>query len=216
MADASNYNNFLISLVKNEILPCYRVVDFGAGIGTFAKSISSFGFDVDCVEPDSKQISVIESLGFIVFSDISQIEDHSVDLIYTLNVLEHIEDDFDVLTQCFNKIKPGGYLLIYVPAFKILFSSMDFLVGHFRRYSRKDLTDKVTNAGFNISRCEFVDSIGFFASLIFKIFGNKNGTINRNALITYDRYIFPFSRLLDTFMHHLLGKNIFIVARKPF
>ncbi len=214
MADAVNYNSFLVSLIQNEARPGEKVVDFGAGIGTFAKTIAGTGHAVHCIEPDLRQLARILESGLPASPDLAGFEDRSVDLLYTLNVLEHIENDVGVLQTCHQKIKPGGRILIYVPAFQILYSSMDKNVGHIRRYTRAELAEKVRLAGFDVVRNEYVDSAGFLASLLFKVFGNDSGTLHRGALITYDRYLFPLSRLADRIFNQLFGKNVFLIARR--
>jgi 2-polyprenyl-3-methyl-5-hydroxy-6-metoxy-1,4-benzoquinol methylase len=215
MADAINYNDFLVSLICKEVKPGELVVDFGAGIGTFSKQVAIAGHAVHCVEPDQRQLERLLALGLPASENIANFENESIDLVYTLNVLEHIENDLEVLKACFQKIKPGGYMLIYVPAFNILFSSMDKNVGHLRRYTRSTLAEKVRLSGFTIVRNEYVDSAGFFASLLFKMFGNDSGTINRAALIFYDRYVFPLSRFADLICNKVFGKNVYLIARRP-
>lgn len=215
MADAVNYNGFLVSLIHNEARPGERLVDFGAGIGTFARVVAAGGFQVHCIEPDSSQLARILESGLPASPDLACLEDESADLLFTLNVLEHIENDVAALQACHEKIRPGGRILIYVPAFQILYSSMDKKVGHLRRYTRSELAEKVGATGFEVVRSEYVDSAGFFASLFFKVFGNENGTINRGALVNYDRYVFPLSRLSDRVFNRLFGKNVLLIARRP-
>ena len=125
MADAINYNDFLVSLIRKEVKSGDLVVDFGAGIGTFSKQVAMAGYAVHCVEPDHRQLDRILALGLPASETIANFENESIDLLYTLNVLEHIENDVEVLEACYQKIKPGGYILIYVPAFNVLYSSMD-------------------------------------------------------------------------------------------
>lgn len=216
MAEAVKYNRFLISLIQHEARIGEKIVDFGAGIGTFAKEVSSGGFQVHCIEPDKRQLARVLESGLSASPDFNYIEDSSIDLLYTLNVLEHIEDDTAALRLCHDKIKPGGHLLIYVPAFQILYSSMDKNVGHFRRYTRAELSEKVRTAGFDIIKNEYVDCVGFLASLVYKVLGNNSGTINREALIVYDRYLFPLSRLGDTIFNRIFGKNVFLIAKRPY
>jgi len=215
MADAINYNNFLVSLICKEVKPGELVVDFGAGIGTFSKQVAIAGHTVHCVEPDHRLLDRILALGLPASENIANFENESIDLLYTLNVLEHIKNDVKVLEACYQKIKPGGCILIYVPAFNVLYSSMDISVGHIRRYTRTTLSEKAQLAGFTVVRNEYVDSAGFFASLLFKMFGNDSGTINRNALILYDRYVFPLSRLADFICNKVFGKNVYLIARRP-
>lgn len=215
MADAVNYNAFLVSLIREELRPGENIVDFGAGIGTFARAVAGGGHNVHCIEPDRRQLARILESGLSASPDLGSLDNASVDLLYSLNVLEHIDDDVAALRLCHEKIKPGGRLVIYVPAFQILYSSMDKNVGHFRRYTRATLSEKVRAAGFDVTRNEYVDSAGFLASLLFKAFGNDNGSINRSALIAYDRYVFPLSRLADRIFSRVFGKNVFLIARRP-
>ena len=215
MADAVKYNKLLVSLIQREVKPGALVVDFGAGIGTFAQKVAMAGNQVHCIEPDQRQLERIVALGLPASRNIIDFENGSIDLLYTLNVLEHIENDVEVLADCYQKIKPGGHILIYVPAFQVLYSSMDKKVGHIRRYTRATLAEKVSMAGFVVVKNEYVDSAGFFASLLFKALGNDSGAINRDALILYDRYIFPLSRMADFVCNKLFGKNVFLIARRP-
>jgi len=214
MVEAVNYNAFLVSLIRSEAHTGETVLDFGAGIGTFAKVLAQEGHKVLCIEPDQRQREHIVQAGLTAFADISNLADRSIDLLYSLNVLEHIEDDVAVLRACHEKMRPGGRVLIYVPAFQVLYSSMDKLVGHFRRYTRGELAEKMHLAGFEVLKNEYVDSAGFLASLLFKAFGSDSGAINRNALIAYDRYAFPVSRLMDKLFKRWFGKNVLLLARR--
>lgn len=214
MADAINYNDFLSSLVLKHARKNESIVDFGSGIGTFAREIAKNGFRVHCIEPDAKQAAMIAAAGMPVSTSIEEIPDGSIDYLYTLNVLEHIENDVDALRQLHRKLKPGGKILIYVPAFQVLFSSMDRKVGHFRRYTKHDLTAKLRNTKFNIVSARYVDSIGFFASLYFRFAGNDSGSLNHKALIFYDRVVFPISRVCDVILSPFFGKNVVVFAQK--
>lgn len=215
MDDAVNYNAYLSRMVRACALPTDRILDFGAGIGTFSIPLINEGFDVSCVEVDPGQLRRITDNGIVGFSDLRTVPDESYDYIFTLNVLEHIEDDDAALLDLAAKLKPGGRLLIYVPAFQVLFSSMDRAVGHYRRYRLEGLTAKVSSAGFEIKEARYVDSVGFVASLIFKYIGNKDGALNRNAVILFDRLAFPISRLLDFVTKKIFGKNLLMVVVRP-
>lgn len=109
-----------------------------------------------------------------------------------------------------------GFLVIYVPAFQILFSKMDEKVGHYRRYSKKRLISALQGSGLEIVRCEYVDSIGFFASLILKVLKLGSGAATNGVILKmYDGLVFPLSRILDKIgMKHLFGKNILLIAQK--
>src|SRR4029077_4273414 len=98
--------------------------------------------------------------------------------------------------------------------FPILFSALDRKVGHFRRYRHAGLAALLSLAGLRIERIAYQDCLGFAATLLFKLVGNDDGTINRRALILFDRCVFPLSRFLDRFTGRWVGKNLLAVARR--
>lgn len=208
MAEAVNYNRYLLSLIRAGARPGDRIVDIGAGIGTFARALAGDGLDVTCVEPDPRQARVIAEAGLPVVAAVDALADDSFDFVYSLNVLEHIDDDRAAAAAWVRKLKPGGRMLIYVPAFQILFSSLDRLVEHKRRYRRRMLADVMRHAGLHVTRVRYADSAGFFATLAFKIVGNDHGTIDRRALVIFDRVLFPIGRVADLLLDRVLGKNV--------
>lgn len=215
MAEAVNYNAFLHAQVAAHAHAGDRALDFGAGIGTFALEFARRGGDVACLEPDAAQAARLEGLGLLVFRDLDDVADASLDYVYTLNVLEHIDDDAAAMRALAAKLRPGGRLFVYVPAFPVLYSSMDRKVGHVRRYRREGLGALVATAGLRDVRARYVDSLGFLAALAFKWLGNERGDIDRRALRLYDRFVFPPSRALDRLVGRWFGKNVLLTARKP-
>ncbi len=215
MQEAVNYNNYLLNTVR-KFVPAGggRVLDFGAGGGQFAAPLSAQGWDVTALEPDDALRNRLSSKGLKTAASTQQFPDGSIVYIYTLNVLEHIDDDVDALRQLHAKLAPHGKLLIYVPAFPVLYTSMDAKVGHVRRYTRATLLSAVTAAGFKVEQVSYVDSLGFFAAFAFKLMDNSKGDVNRTALKIYDRLVFPISRLLDAVVGRWFGKNVLLVARK--
>lgn len=213
MQEARNYNRYLLNLVRSHARQG-RVIDFGAGAGTFAVPMTNLGFDVTAIEPDATLRHHLAGQSVAVAADASEVPDGSIGYAYTLNVLEHIQDDLGALRQLFAKLAPDSTLLVYVPALPMLYTSMDEKVGHIRRYERAGLIRTVNAAGFTVQRVEYVDCIGVLATLLFKWLGNSSGDVNRTALKIYDRCIFPISRAADLLMRRWLGKNLLLVARK--
>ena len=81
----------------------------------------------------------------------------SFNLIIMLDVLEHIEADEAALAECRQILKPGGRMLITVPAFQRLWGSHDDLYGHKRRYTADELRQKVLRAGLTIDHITYVE-----------------------------------------------------------
>lgn len=189
-------------------------MDFGAGVGTFAKLLRTRGYRVACVEPDSGQRQTLIENGFTVHASLEALADDGALHIFSLNVLEHIEDDLLTVRQLYKKLRPGGTLLIYVPATDYLWSSLDTRVLHFRRYTRSTLRGLVEQAGFRVQELRYADSLGFFAALVFRWMRRSADALSPSSISFYDRWIFKPSRVLDTFLHPWLGKNVYVIARK--
>jgi len=211
---ATNYNSLLLDLILDNSGDCTRMLDFGAGIGTFAKLLRNRSIDVVCVEPDALLANGLVRDGFLTFSDLNEVPDGSFDFIFTLNVLEHIEDDETSFRRLAAKLARGGQLLIYVPAFQCLWTTLDERLKHYRRYRPRELERLARSAGLTLWKTRYADSLGFFATLGFKVFGNKNGDLSARAVNFYDRYIVPLSRSLDFVFGRLFGKNVYLIASK--
>ena len=135
-------------------LESLNVLDFGAGIGTLAQIFCKLtGVRPKCVEIGSFQRDLLQVSGFDVYESLNQVQ-VSFDLVYSSNVLEHILDDVKTLREIYSALNQGGTLFIYVPAHQFLYSQLDEQVGHLRRYSKKDLQNKIASAGFQIQKIE--------------------------------------------------------------
>ena len=211
---ATNYNSLLLDLILENSQGRSRMLDFGAGTGTFAKLLRTKGIDVVCVEPDMHLAERLIRDGFLTFNDLNDVPDGSFEFILTLNVLEHVEDDWTSFRRLASKLAKGGRLLVYVPAFQILWTTLDERLKHYRRYRRAGMERLARSAGLGVCKTRYVDSLGFFAALGFKVFGNKNGNLSARAVSLYDRCVVPLSRLLDFLFGRLLGKNIYLIASK--
>ncbi len=216
MREAHKYNHFLRELVRRHALDARTALDFGAGIGTFSDSVQLAPENIHCVEPDEAAQDHLTRQGYNAYGSLVEIADASVDYLFTLNVLEHIEDDSAAMAEIFRVIKPGGRLLVYVPAFMALYTSMDAHVGHHRRYRLPGLRKLVRDAGFEVEKSAYFDALGYFATLAFRLIdGQEPAPLNPRMVGFYDRYIFPLSRLLSIPCAAILGKNLYIVAQRP-
>jgi SAM-dependent methyltransferase len=214
MLEAKKYNKYLFDLILSNARKGELIVDFGAGSGTFCLPVVAEGYRVVCVETDPLLANSLLEQGLEVVTRLETIEDESIDYLYTLNVLEHIEDDEAMARLWFQKLKKGGQLLVYVPAFQALYTSMDRKVGHYRRYTKQMLSTKLVKAGFEIDELKYADSLGYLVTLLYKAFDNGGGDVDLRALKIYDKWIFPLSRFLDLVAHPFIGKNVYVRALK--
>ena len=202
---------------SNQEASSQSILDFGAGGGHLADVFKSkFNLKPICLEIDPELFKVLGDKNYQVLSNLQEL-DSSPSMIYSSNVLEHIERDSETLVEMYSKLKKNGKLAIYVPAVMFLFSDLDIKAGHFRRYSKRELIKKVRDAGFTVEKCFYNDSLGVPASLVLKVFGyrNKLNLGTGKSLIVYDQVIYPVSQALDKLgMKYMIGKNLYIFAVK--
>lgn len=218
MEYAKNYNNYLLRLVLKTIRKRQTrnsdVLDFGAGTGMYAKMLNQqFAIKPVCLEPDRKLKSNIAKEGFEVIDKLDK-KAGRFGTVYSLNVFEHIKDDYRVAEQLFENMSEGATLLIYVPANQMLYSSMDRLVEHHRRYDKKGLETLLKDAGFTIQSLHYADPLGFFAALLYKLFDNGKGKVAPLGIKLFDTVAFPLSLALQPITKHLFGKNLVAIVIK--
>jgi SAM-dependent methyltransferase len=213
LESARNYNDYLTALVRKST-ESKDLIDFGAGIGTFSKRLRTAGYHVKCVEPDALQRQRLEEEGFDTLEDITGVADNSASFIFSLNVFEHIQDDSLALREIRQKLRPGGTLLIYVPAFACLWTSLDDKVCHHRRYTKKTLRRLVEREGFAIENIRYVDWLGFIATLAFRLVNGSASAVTATSIRFYDHWLFAPSRVLDRIFDRWFGKNVYVLCRK--
>jgi SAM-dependent methyltransferase len=133
------------------------VLDAGAGQGTLSAKLAELGFDVTSADASPAAVAVLEQRlrGEVVRADVTSLpfEDQRFDAVVLGEVLEHIEDDLGALREVARVLRTDGVLALSVPANPKLFGPSDVWAGHVRRYTRPELIDACTAAGFTVERC---------------------------------------------------------------
>jgi phospholipid N-methyltransferase len=229
MESAPNYHNWLLDEFKPYIGK--NIVEVGSGTGSITKKLLEFDIDkLYSLEPselvynqllktinkfidDSGSAINFKGVNSFLSDSIDQLKSYNVDTFIYINVLEHIENDELELELIYNTLEKDGKLLIFVPALQWLFGTHDSNVGHFRRYYKKELKNKVEKAGFKILKNNYFDFLGilpwWFAFKVFKIKYLKDGQSK-----IYDRLIVPLERKFENRFPPFVGKNLLLVAEK--
>jgi hypothetical protein len=129
-----------------------------------------------------------------------------------IDVIEHISDDAGELKRICETLKIGGSVIILAPAFNHIYSKFDKSVGHYRRYSKKDLSDILPN-NLLIEKFVYIDSLGYFISIINK-FISRNSVPSFFHISFWDRILIPISIILDKLINYSFGKTVILVATK--
>jgi SAM-dependent methyltransferase len=138
------------------------VMDMGCGMGGFLEPLTRFG-TVTGVELD------VEALGFCSErghgrlvagrSEGAPFEDACTDLLCLFDVIEHAPDDVPVLTEACRLVRPGGHVVVSVPAYQFLFSNNDRVAHHYRRYTRGRLTNTLRQVGLEVVKATYVNAL---------------------------------------------------------
>jgi 2-polyprenyl-3-methyl-5-hydroxy-6-metoxy-1,4-benzoquinol methylase len=134
------------------------------------------------------------------------------DCIIYIDVLEHIEHDTSELKKAASHLRKGGYIIVLSPAFQSLFSPFDKAIGHYRRYTKKSLK-AVTPASLQVDRLFHLDSVGYFASLVNRMF-LKQAYPTLKQVQFWDRWMIPVSKLIDKLFFNSFGKSIVGIWKK--
>ncbi len=217
MRGATRYANAIFAQIAAVAPPVgAQILDFGAGDGVFFEKFDRLGYCVDCVEPDPDLSAQLKAKANAVFSNIYEAPSGAYSFVYTVNVLEHIPNLDDHLKELHRVLKPGGVMFVFVPAFNILWTSLDDDVDHIRRFTRRTLSGFLSRSSFACERLHYFNSVGFPAALTVRVleafgaFQYSPGTIE-----FYDRYVLPVSIAMDTVCFPFFGKNVIAVAKKP-
>ncbi|MEO8480993.1 MAG: methyltransferase domain-containing protein [Acidobacteriota bacterium] len=218
LSEARNYRRALIREFQPELRG--RVVEIGAGIGQFSVDLADTAgvASVTSVEPDPVfcgQFRAARPLHDIVQGEARDLLNAGVwHTAVCVNVLEHIEDDAQELRVIRQLLEPGtGHLCLFVPARPELYAPIDKDFGHFRRYRRAELRQKLSAAGFSIVRLHYFNWAGYFAWLLtFRILKDRHFDAARVRF--FDRVVFPFVHSTE---RHLFrppfGQSLLAVAR---
>lgn len=136
---------------------------------------------------------------------------NTFDSVFSLNVVEHIKDDDLAIKNMVKLLKPGGNLVILVPAYQALYNNFDTTLEHYRRYNKKSLTKLMGNYGEIISSFYFnaVGTLGWWVSG--KLFKNK--MIPEGEMKLYNSLV-PIIKIVDKVTFNKVGLSVICVIKK--
>ena len=201
-----------------------NAVEFGAGTGNFAQHIFDHVTILDLVEPSPNLVAHLRerfhSKSNVTVIDgtlehvVRNMKDAQYECILMVNVLEHIENDIDAVRECYRILKPGGRLLILVPALPFLYSELDRLVGHFRRYDKSGLHAVLESGGMTLNKLCYFDFLGIWPWWVLNTLGGATA-FNATLVKIYDAVFVPVSRFIECWRPPPIGKSLVAIASRP-
>lgn len=147
----------------------FRILDAGCGTGQMTKRLGAIGlaFGLD---------SAPEAIAFARSRGVERLAQGSItappfangafDCVLALDVIEHVDDDIGILSSLFKILRPGGHLIVTVPAFDALWSEHDEINHHKRRYRAPQLKALIENAGFQTDRVTYCNTALYLPVLV--------------------------------------------------
>jgi SAM-dependent methyltransferase len=216
IARARSYNAWLFERARPRI--GRRVLDVGAGVGTFSELAAATGASVVAVEPEPefaealrKRFAGIERVE-VIEGTVDAVEQAGFDSVLCFNVLEHIEDDAAALRAFASRLAPGGRLFLLIPAHPRLYGGYDRAAGHVRRYSKPPLRELLAGAGFEPETLRHVNPVGALGWLV-RVRLRSSSEWPSGSFAAFDRLV-PILRPLDR-LRLPFGLSLWAVARRP-
>jgi len=220
MALAQNYQRWILS----QFAPYLgrRVIEVGAGIGTFSQLLLSNGSvsELLALEPAENLFPVLQDRlaqdgraqtrrEYLENLPVTQ----SADSVILVNVLEHVADDIRLLNTVHRILEPAGTLLLFVPALPWLYGTLDKGFAHQRRYKKSRLAEQLRLTGFRTETLRYVNLPGvvswFVASRVL-----RRRTLKPGDVRLYDRWVVPWASRLERRWEPPIGQSLIAVARK--
>ncbi|MGB7212821.1 MAG: class I SAM-dependent methyltransferase [Gemmatimonadales bacterium] len=222
MAMAPRYNRWQYAVIAPWI--GQRVLEVGAGVGNMSAHIVAAGrAHVVLADTDAwyrgelvrrfrgrPEVSV-ESLTLPDPGAPLRLASHQLDTVVALNVVEHIDDHVVAIRTMRELVRPGGRVIILVPALPGIYGTLDRELGHFRRYTRDSLSAACQAAGLRVERLAWFNRVGT-VGWWFNARVRKAGRIPLMQLKAFDLLV-PFLRL-ERFLPLPFGQSLFVVGRR--
>ena len=220
MSKGTKLNYWMYSQIKPYVTG--KTLGIGSGIGNISRYFIENGDEIYLSDIRDQYLKLLKSK----YPDNEVIKIDLVDpdfdvkhsklfetfeLVFALNVIEHIQDDRKALINISKLLKPNGFIYILVPAHQILFNNFDKTLFHYRRYNKRKLIDAFPNA-IKIKKSWYFNFAGIFGWFIVGKILNKK-TIPESNMILYN-LLTPLFKLLDYLTFNKLGLSVIVTGQK--
>lgn len=204
-----------------------KVLDFGCGSGILVDELAKQGYQTYGLDnhKDAIKFGLLQGIKNIKVIDTYKInfQNNTFDVVFFLDVLEHIYDEKQVLNEIIRVLKPGGIVIIMVPAYMFLWGIQDKVSHHYRRYTMSSLLKKINEITFvKVLKMSYFNTFLFlpiaFLRIINRIFSinrkKSDFNINNYFLNKFLFFIFNFERKILKYINFPFGVSILFVLKK--
>lgn len=220
MAKTKNYNRWVFEQYRDHIGD--SILDVGAGLGTFVDYIKNRKKIILLeIEDENVKRLKIKYKGYknikAIKGDLSkqnlvpEIKREKINTVICLNTLEHIKTDKLMIANIRRSILPKGKLILYVPALKALYGTLDKNLGHYRRYQKDELEQLLVRNRFKIIKSRYLNSFGTLSWFLYsRILKRKK--VKEKRILAYDRWLVPIISKMESLLNLPFGQSLLIIA----
>lgn len=192
-------------------------LDFGAGYGGMMSFLKGYADSIDAYEPDGEAVKELVLRGYRhIYTDAEQALKEKHGIVGLFDVLEHIENDMNMLVRLRDSLTEDGVLIITVPAYRWLWSAHDERNQHFRRYRARELQQKLVESGFDVRFISYWNTLLFPVAALARLFGiaGEGGLSSGNLINTILLQLIRLETFMIGVMSLPFGLSLVVVAVK--
>lgn len=209
-----------------------KFLEVGCGTGLVLSNLEKMGFVATGVDLHIEGLKLARrrTKATLICGELKRINFRAkFDALGLFDVLEHVENQKSFLIECSKLLKPGGFVFLTVPAKMRLWSMVDEISGHKRRYEKEEIIKILSTAGYDVRKVSYFNFFLFFPQLIFRKYQDRKIAKSKdNSLLFLQEGLTPPPLFLNQFFKLLIfvesklinlvsfptGASLIIVARK--
>jgi SAM-dependent methyltransferase len=221
--------SYILQIVK-KLSKNKSILDIGCSTGVLLNDLKNIGFcekNLYGIDISQKAITSCKNSGIrnaFVMDGQEITLNKKMDVIIASDCLEHIKEDTKALENWYSLLKDGGLLIVFVPAYKTLWSEHDEVNMHFRRYTRRELRDKLLKTGFLVIKASYWNFFLFFPVLLMRMLsrifnkkGKRKNTGDLQGVGMFNGVLYKLLIIENVVLNYInlpLGVSVFCLGKK--
>lgn len=220
LADAKRYYQWMTDTFRQWIGK--RILEVGCGQGNITVNlldkeyILGIDFDEEYLKNIRERFSAhtnFEAERRDITKDTTELKERRFDTIVCANVIEHIEDEVGATKKMYEILEPGGHIIMLAPAFEFLFSTYDYKVGHYRRYTKQTIQKTLEASGFVVKKTYYFNMLGAIGWFV--VFKLLKRDFAGSGNVSLQETLVPILKTIER-IPPLFGLSVIAVGQKPF
>ncbi|MEL6864420.1 MAG: class I SAM-dependent methyltransferase [Bacteroidota bacterium] len=225
IADANRFNEWMYQTISTQLQG--NILEIGSGLGNISNYFLRDGHSI-CLsdlrenyrerlrEQFSDKTNLIDIVNLdLVHPTFEQEYAQWIgyfDGVFALNVVEHIKDDLQAIANCRKLLKPGGRLVILVPAYQVLYNQFDEALEHYRRYTKSTLIKLFDDNQLEVQKSQYFNAAGIMGWVLSGAILKKK-TIPAGQMQLYNRLV-PLFKIADKVLMNQIGLSVIVEGVK--